>query len=101
MKEILKRENEIPDEIPEDPYVKRYEELLDKLESGSKDIKLSHNEEVEFAKFVEQWTLEESEKQFWEIEDGLGCYFVSNYENESEEHDLLVKYRRALSQRVR
>lgn len=34
MKEILKREKEIPDEIPEDPYVKRFEDMLEKLENG-------------------------------------------------------------------
>lgn len=101
MKEILKREKEIPDEIPDDPFVRRYEEILERVERNEQVV-LTHLEEVEFARFIEEWVVEEGEKQFWEVEDGIGYFFVENYETRVEsEFPELVEYRKDLSKRAK
>lgn len=97
MKQILKEQQEQPDEIPDDPYVRRLEELLQEIEAGS-DVKLSHLEEVDFAKYIEEHA-HEAAVQFWEVEEGLPFYYILDYE--PEDYSELTLMRKVYAEGIR
>jgi hypothetical protein len=54
--------------------------LLRDIEAGS-DVKLTHLEEVDLARYLEEH-VHEAAVQFWEIDEGLPFYYILDYEPE-------------------